>query len=69
MADKSPTFPATGMTFLRGLKRNNNREWFLKHKAEYEESVKLPMLRLIEALAAEFAEFAPEISATPRSLF
>ena len=69
MPDKSPTFPATGMTFLRGLKRNNDREWFQKHRTEYEESVKLPMLRLIEALGQEFAKFAPEISASPRSLF
>ena len=69
MTDKRPTFPQAGLNFLKSLKRNNNREWFQKHKAVYEESVKLPMIQLIEALAEEFAEFAPEIVASPRSLF
>jgi uncharacterized protein (TIGR02453 family) len=69
MTDKAPTFPQAGLNFLKSLKRNNNREWFLKQKPAYEESVKLPMLRLIEGLAEEFADFAPEIVASPRSLF
>ncbi len=64
-----PTFPQAGLTFLSRLKRNNNREWFLKHKAVYEESVKMPMLQLIDALAEEFADFAPEILVSSRSLF
>jgi uncharacterized protein (TIGR02453 family) len=64
-----PTFPQAGLSFLRNLKRNNNREWFLEHKPVYEESVRTPMLQLIEALAEEFADFAPEILASPKSLF
>jgi len=66
---KNPTLPQAGLTFLARLKRNNDREWFLKNKAVYEESVRSPMLQLIEALAEEFAEFAPEIVVSPRSLF
>ena len=69
MTDKRPAFPQAGLKFLKSLKRNNNREWFQKHKPEYEESVKVPMLQLIEALAEEFAEFAPEIQVSPKSLF
>ena len=69
VSEKAPTFPKSGLTFLKGLNRNNNREWFQKHSDEYEESVKLPMLQLIEGLAEEFEKFAPEIVASPRSLF
>jgi uncharacterized protein (TIGR02453 family) len=69
MTDQPPTFPEAGLTFLKSLKRNNNREWFLKHRSDYEESVRAPMLQLIEALATEFEKFAPEILVSSRSLF
>jgi uncharacterized protein (TIGR02453 family) len=51
------------------LKRNNNRDWFLEHRSAYDESVRLPMLKVIEALAPEFQRFAPDVLASPRSLF
>ena len=63
-------FPKEGITFLRQLKRNNNRPWFNKHKEEYEASVKLPMQSLISALKPRLAQIAPEIEADPkRSMF
>jgi len=61
-----PQFPAAGLTFLRKLKRNNHREWFLENKQTYEEYVRQPMIELVNALAPEFATFAPEIVATPK---
>jgi uncharacterized protein (TIGR02453 family) len=61
-----PQFPAAGLTFLRKLKRNNHREWFLKNKQTYEEYVRQPMIELVNALAPEFATFAPEIVALPK---
>jgi uncharacterized protein (TIGR02453 family) len=57
-------FPQEGLRFLRNLKRNNNREWFLDHKTIYEQSVKQPISDLIDALSAEFQRFAPEMAAT-----
>ena len=36
-------FPEQGIKFLKQLKKNNNREWFNKHKSDYEDYVKLPM--------------------------
>jgi uncharacterized protein (TIGR02453 family) len=59
-------FPEAGIRFLRHLKRNNKRDWFLAHKREYEECVKKPMEDLVEALARDFCHFAPEIEASPR---
>jgi len=63
---KLPQFPAAGLTFLRNLKRNNRREWFLKNKQTYEDYVRQPMVEIVNALAPEFATFAPEIEATPK---
>ncbi len=48
------------MKFLRGLKRNNRREWFEPRKPLFEREVKLPMLAMIEAITTAMTEFAPE---------
>jgi len=69
MSSKTPTFPKAGLNFLKSLKRNNNREWFLKNKTTYEETVRAPMIQIVEALADEFADFAPEILVSPKSIF
>ncbi len=63
-------FPKEGISFLKSLKRNNNRQWFEKHKDEYEATVKLPMQSLIAALHPHFQRFAPEFDINPkRSIF
>ena len=63
-------FPREGIRFLRRLKKNNNRDWFNKHKSEYEEFVKLPMQSFIVSLKAPMAKFAPEMEVNPkRSMF
>ncbi len=62
-----PGLPKEGLRFLRSLKRNNNREWFQKHKSIYETQVKQPMESLIEFMATEFQRFAPEMVASPKA--
>ncbi len=63
-------FPKEGITFLKNLKKNNNREWFGKHKPEFEEYVKLPMQSFIEAMKQPMATLAPEFQVDPKkSLF
>jgi uncharacterized protein (TIGR02453 family) len=52
--------------FLSRLKRNNNREWFLRHKDEYETSVRQPALRFIEAFAAPLRELSAYLVADAR---
>jgi uncharacterized protein (TIGR02453 family) len=59
-------FPKEGLQFLRSLKRNNNREWFQKHKGIYETHVKQAIEDLVAAIAVEFEEFAPEMVASPK---
>ncbi len=48
------------MKFLRGLKKNNDREWFEARRDVYERAVKAPMLALIEAINGKLESFAPE---------
>jgi uncharacterized protein (TIGR02453 family) len=63
-------FPKEMIPFFKKLKRNNNREWFASHKAEFEDVVKFPMQCFIASIAPLFAEFAPEVEADPkRSIF
>ncbi len=59
-------FPEEGITFLKQLKRNNNREWFKKNKHRYEEFVKLPMQSLITSLRIPMSMVAPEIEINPK---
>lgn len=63
-------FTAKTLSFLRALKRNNDRAWFHAHREDYETHVRAPMLAVVEALAKDFAAFAPEMLADPKvSLF
>jgi uncharacterized protein (TIGR02453 family) len=61
----SPFTPKT-LSFLRSLKRNNDREWFRARKEQYEQHVRAPMVALLERLAGDFRRFAPELVAEPR---
>ncbi len=63
-------FPKQGIFFFKMLKRNNNREWFEKHKEEFEIYTKSPMQSFIFSLQTHFARFAPEFDLNPkRSIF
>jgi uncharacterized protein (TIGR02453 family) len=63
-------FPIETLRFLKQLRRNNRREWFLAHKVIYEEKVKQPMVDLVLALGGVMQGFAPELVTDPkRSIF
>jgi uncharacterized protein (TIGR02453 family) len=53
-------FSSEALKFLRGLKRNNDREWFEARKGVYEKELKTPMLGVIAAVNDAMVEFAPE---------
>lgn len=57
--------PAT-FDFLRSLSRNNRKEWFDAHKADYEKHVRTPALAFIEAARPHLAKISREIVADPR---
>ena len=59
-------FTAKTLSFLRALKRNNDREWFRARKAEYDQHVRGPMIVLLERLAVDLRRFAPELVSDPK---
>ena len=61
-----PSFTPKTLSFLRSLKRHNDREWFRARKDEYERHVRGPMVAVIERLAVDFGRFAPELDASPK---
>lgn len=53
-------FPPAALKFLKGLAKNNDRDWFEARRHIYEESLKTPMLGLIEQINVQMEEFAPD---------
>ena len=58
--------PKEALTFFKGLKRNNNREWFDERKSVYLEKVKAPMEELAGLLSSELTRFAPKYATEPK---
>jgi len=52
--------------FLRQLKRHNNREWFAKNKARYQQAVVEPALAFIGGFAPSLARISPHFVADAR---
>jgi uncharacterized protein (TIGR02453 family) len=68
MAPPPPHYTPEALKFLRGLKRNNDREWFNARKAIYEREVKAPTLALITAINEAMLRFAPENVQPPQKV-
>lgn len=65
-----PGFSPAALTFLRQLKRHNDRAWFTPRKAEFEQRLLAPMRRLVEEMDVRLARAVPEIHGSPkRSVF
>ena len=63
-------FRPAARTFLRSLKKHNDREWFEKHRSTYETELRGPLAALAEDVDVRLAAFAPEIIGDPKtSLF
>jgi uncharacterized protein (TIGR02453 family) len=61
-----PGFPAASLTFLKGLRRHNRREWFEARRDVYESAVRDPMRAFIEGVDIKLARLAPEVVGDPR---
>jgi len=66
-ADKAQLFTPRTLSFLRSLKRNNDRAWFAEHREEYLRDVNQPVLDFVEHMAGELPAFAPELAASPKA--
>jgi len=63
-------FTPKTLSFLRSLKRHNQREWFHARKDQFEAHCRAPMIEVVERLAVDMRAFAPELVADPKvSLF
>jgi len=54
-------FTPKAFTFLRGLARHNEKEWFEEHRAQYEGDLRKPMVALVDEMDARFGAFMPEM--------
>jgi len=63
-------FTPKAQSFLRSLKRHNNREWFATRRDQFDTHCRAPMVEIVERLAVDMRTFAPELIADPKgSLF
>ena len=70
MTDTFRGFGRGALTFLRQLKRNNQREWFQSHRDISDEEVLAPLKLFVEEIDVRFGGFAPEFVGDPkRSIF
>jgi uncharacterized protein (TIGR02453 family) len=65
-----PHLRPEGLKFLRGLEKNNDRDWFNARKALYESELKEPMLAIIRKITDAMTDFAPNhVRPAEKSLF
>ncbi len=66
MSTRFKGFSPDARKFLRALRKNNNRDWFLANKAKYEESVREPLIELVHEVGAELDEYSPGYVTDPK---
>ena len=64
----STHFTPEAHKFLRGLIRNNDREWFEARRDVYERAVKAPMLAVIDEINSAMTTFAPDYLRPPQKI-
>lgn len=63
-------FTSKTFSFLHGLKKKNNKDWFEAHRADYEQELREPCKQFVTVMAAHLAETDfPLIADQRRSLF
>ncbi len=60
-------FPKKTPTFLRGISKNNNKEWFDAHRSDYEQLFLEPARAFVTAVGEELSRIAPHVVAEPRA--
>lgn len=59
-------FPKEALGFLKGLERNNKKEWFDANRAVYEEALLEPAKEFVIAEGSRLQKLAPQIQFEPR---
>jgi uncharacterized protein (TIGR02453 family) len=55
-----PCLRPQALTFLRSLKRHNDRDWFQPRKEQFDAELKMPMLAIIRKVTEAMMDFAPQ---------
>jgi uncharacterized protein (TIGR02453 family) len=55
-------------TFLKALKKNNDREWFKANKSRYERAVKQPAVEFITEFGPYLQKLSPHFVANPKAV-
>lgn len=59
-------FPRQYFTFFNQLKKNNSKEWFEKHRSEYDDFVLHPAREFVIAMGNRLRKIAPGVNAIPK---
>ena len=59
-------FPQKTVDFLKKLSKNNSREWFEKHRDEYNSQFLEPAFQFVTEIGEKLSSIAPGIMAVPR---
>lgn len=59
-------FTSKSLSFLRSLKRNNEREWFHARREQYETHCRQPMIDAVQRLGEDLRRVAPEMLFDPK---
>jgi len=59
-------FPKEYVTFFNKLKKNNTKQWFEKHRSEYDEFVMHPAREFVTEMGKKLRKIAPEVNAIPK---
>jgi uncharacterized protein (TIGR02453 family) len=68
MAAMATYFSDASFKFLRGLARHNDKTWFNDHKAQYEDHVRQPFLRLLTDLQPDLAAVSLHFRSEPKTV-
>ena len=64
----NPYFTSQGMSFLKTLDKNNNRDWFHKNKEEYEDLIRTPALNFIDDIENDLTHLSPHFLAIAKKV-
>jgi len=59
-------FSKESVSFLKRLKKNNNKNWFENHKSDYENSILMPSRDFVVGMGHRLKELSSGVNADPR---
>lgn len=64
----NPYFSSQGMTFLKRLEKNNNRDWFHENQSDYEDLIRTPALNFIDDMENDLTHLSPHFLAISKKV-